>query len=81
MAAMSRLMRSLTYAFAGVVILSALAIAYHDAIIQWIVLRLAHQVPGLEVEFDGRFDVTHAFPFTLHVGGVRIAFNGEYHQE
>jgi hypothetical protein len=77
MAAMSRLTRSLTYALAGALVVSVLAVVFHDAIFRWMTLRLAQQVPGLEVGFEGRFDVTHVFPLTLEVEGVRLAFKGE----
>ena len=77
MAAMSRLMRSLTYALAGALVVSVLAVVFHDAIFRWMTLRLVQQVPGLDVGFDGRFDVSHAFPLTLDAEGVRLAFKGE----
>ncbi|MCZ6871140.1 MAG: hypothetical protein O7G84_16675, partial [Gammaproteobacteria bacterium] len=77
MAAMSRLTRSLTYALAGALVVSVLAVVFHDAIFRWMTLRLVQQVPGLEVGFEGRFDVTHVFPLTLEVEDVRLAFKGE----
>ena len=75
MSSMSRPKRKSTYAVAGVLVLGVAALAFHDAILRWATLRLVRQVPGLEVEFDGRFDVTRAFPLTLAAEGVRLSFD------
>ena len=63
------------YASAAVLIPFALVVVFHDALARGITMRLVQQVPGVEVQFDGPFDLSHIAPLTLDAKGVRIAFN------
>jgi len=77
MTAMLKLIKRLKYAFAVVLVTSILIGLFHDSIFRWMALRAVQQIPGLEVVFNGRFDISHIFPLTLDAEDVEFVMNCE----
>ena len=74
---MKRVVRKLLFPFVAVLISIGLVTAFHDTLVRWIALRLVQQVPGIEAQFEGPFDVTHVVPLTLDAAGVELTFTGD----